>query len=155
MGSTAVSHGGLLSTGQKLADACSAAGNTGMSYRFHAGLIAGKTTGDALADLKRTSVVGRCWYWQNYAGFVLYGDPTVRLGANADEDAVVPSAQFRPVWHPQETATFAPFQPTPACTPPASSPATSKCRAGCMSMSSGGDQVQTTNDVWLGDGCLD
>ena len=92
--STVVSHGGLLSYGQQLTDVAAAGGITGMSYRFNQHLIDGLSTGKSLSMLKQNSIIGRCWYWQNYVGFVLYGDPTIRLGANAD-DAVDTSGQSR------------------------------------------------------------
>ena len=80
IGSTEISHGPG-GPNPPLTNPASAGGNAGLGYYFMQGLTQdGLTAGDALAEVKRdTDLYGRCWYWQNMAAFVLYGDPEVGL----------------------------------------------------------------------------
>ena len=52
-----------------------------MAYAYMSRIVTDKMTmGQALMDLRATNTLfGRCWYWQNYVGFNLYGDPEVSL----------------------------------------------------------------------------
>jgi len=45
------------------------------------------SVGQALMEIKRDNTLyGRCWYWQNFTGFNLYGDPEVSLYSTAAQN---------------------------------------------------------------------
>ncbi|HIB85071.1 MAG TPA: hypothetical protein EYO59_10895, partial [Chromatiaceae bacterium] len=79
VGATAISHGPGSTV--DLQDSAHFAGNAGMAYYFMKHILEDRmTNGEALVYLKMNNTLyGRCWYWQNYVGFNLYGDPEISI----------------------------------------------------------------------------
>ena len=118
---TQISHGGLIGNTQAFPAPYSEGGITGVAYNFQGQLLVGATAGEALANVKLSNIIGRCWFWHNFAGFVLYGDPTVTLHGTI-AGAVPPAAQYMPLHHTgANTAT--PSPPPTGALPPTRPPA--------------------------------
>ena len=68
------------------------AGIVGMGYWFWERVIYQQdSVGNALMGVKQDNTLyGRCWYWQNYTGFNLYGDPEISIYSHAID--AVPSS---------------------------------------------------------------
>ncbi|MCH2170525.1 C25 family cysteine peptidase [Myxococcota bacterium] len=92
IGATGISHGPG-SSNPPITHPSSEGGNAGMAYYFMQHLVqSGMTVGDSLSEVKRESdLYGRCWYWQNMAGFNLYGDPEVSLYDSGPQVTAVPT----------------------------------------------------------------
>lgn len=90
IGATVISHGPG-GPNPPLNHPSSEGGNAGLAYYFMGALAQqGLPVGDALLETKRdVDLYGRCWYWQNMAGFNLWGDPEVSL---FDSSFVAPEA---------------------------------------------------------------
>jgi len=84
VGATEESHGP--GSPVDLTSASHESGISGMAYHFMRRVgVDGQTVGDALMEIRRDQTLyGRCWYWQNFVGFNLYGDPEVSLYDTAD-----------------------------------------------------------------------
>ena len=62
-------------------------GIVGLGYWFWERVInQEETVGKAFMGVKQDNTLyGRCWYWQNYTGFNLYGDPEISLYSHATD----------------------------------------------------------------------
>ncbi|MFP6664558.1 MAG: C25 family cysteine peptidase [Deltaproteobacteria bacterium] len=79
VGATQISHGP--GSPVDLVSDAHQAGNAGMGYGFTRRVAVDElSVGHALMQVKReSSLYGRCWYWQNFLTFNIYGDPEVSL----------------------------------------------------------------------------
>ena len=86
VGATVISHGP--GSPVDLSSPAHLSGNAGMGRAFTRKVAVDRlSVGQALMEIKRDNTLyGRCWYWQNFTGFNLYGDPEVSLYSTAAQN---------------------------------------------------------------------
>jgi hypothetical protein len=94
VGATVISHGP--GSPVDLSSAAHLSGNAGMGYAFTRKVAVDRqSVGQALMAIKRDhTLYGRCWYWQNFTGFNLYGDPEVSLYSTAAQNVPLTTPFF-------------------------------------------------------------
>ena len=94
VGATVISHGP--GSPVDLSSPAHLSGNAGMGYAFTRKVAVDRlSVGQALMEIKRDhTLYGRCWYWQNFTGFNLYGDPEISLYSTAAQRVPLTSDLF-------------------------------------------------------------
>jgi hypothetical protein len=72
--------------------------NAGMAHAFMGEVQDNIPIGVALAQIKENTLYENCYYWQNYAAYALYGDPSVKIDAS-DAHEVLAGERVMPECH--------------------------------------------------------